>query len=59
MEKLPRALAESLCGRIHLTSPVESVKQTPDSIFVRVSEGAEFTADRVLCTVPLPALTGY
>jgi monoamine oxidase len=56
MEKLPKAFAESLCGRIHLTSPVESVEQTPDSIFVRVSEGAEFTADRVLCTVPLPVL---
>ena len=53
---LPNAFADYLAEHIHLGTPVESIEQNSDGVVVRVSAGTEFTADRVLCTVPLPVL---
>ena len=53
---LPQSFAESLADKIQLLKPVESIEQNADGVVVKVSGGAQFTADRVLCTVPLPVL---
>ena len=53
---LPQAFAEFLNDEIQLLKPVESIKQKSDSVVVKVSGGAQFTSDRVLCTVPLTVL---
>ena len=53
---LPHAFADYLAEQIHLGTPVESIEQNSDGVVVRVSDGTEFTADRVLCTVPLTVL---
>ncbi len=56
MEKLPLAFAESLSLNIHLASPVESIRQNSDSVDVSISDGTKFSANRVLCTVPVPTI---
>jgi len=53
---LPHAFADYLAEHIHLGAPVESIEQNSTGVVVRVSAGTEFSADRVLCTVPLPVL---
>ena len=53
---LPHAFADYLAEHIHLGTPVESIEQNSAGVVVRVSAGTEFSADRVLCTVPLPVL---
>jgi monoamine oxidase len=53
---LPHAFADYLTEQIHLATPVESIEQNSAGVVVRVSAGTEFSADRVLCTVPLPVL---
>jgi len=55
-DKLPQSFADHLAEQIHLSTPVESIEQNADGVIVRVSGGTEFTADRALCTVPLPVL---
>jgi monoamine oxidase len=55
-DKLPLAFADYLADQIFLMKPVESITQNSDGAVVRVTDGTEFTADRVLCTVPLPVL---
>ena len=55
-DKLPQSFADRLAEQIHLSTPVESIEQNADGVIVRVSGGTEFTADRALCTVPLPVL---
>ena len=55
-DKLPQSFADYLAEQIHLSTPVESIVQNVDGVIVRVSGGTEFTADRALCTVPLPVL---
>ncbi len=55
-DKLPQAFADTLTDQIHLATPVESIEQNSDGIIVGVSDGTEYNADRVLCTVPLPVL---
>ena len=55
-DRLPQSFADYLAEQIHLSTPVESIEQNADGVIVRVSGGTEFTADRALCTVPLPVL---
>ena len=55
-DKLPQAFVDTLTDQIHLATPVESIEQNADGIIVGVSDGTEYSADRVLCTVPLPVL---
>jgi len=55
-DRLPQSFADHLADQIHLSTPVESIEQNADGVIVRVSGGTEFTADRALCTVPLPVL---
>ena len=55
-DRLPQSFADYLAEQIHLSTPVESIEQNADGVTVRVSGGTEFTADRALCTVPLPVL---
>jgi monoamine oxidase len=55
-DRLPQSFADYLTEKIHLSTPVESIEQNADGVIVRVSGGTDFTADRALCTVPLPVL---
>ena len=55
-DRLPQSFADHLADQIHLSTPVESIEQNADGGIVRVSGGTEFSADRALCTVPLPVL---
>jgi monoamine oxidase len=55
-DKLPQAFADTLTDLIHLATPVETIEQNADGIIVGVSDGTEYSADRALCTVPLPVL---
>jgi monoamine oxidase len=55
-ERLPLAFAASLGSRIRLSTPVTSVEQRGASLTLRGEGGLSVTADRVLCTVPLPVL---
>ena len=55
-DRLPLAFADALNEQIYLATPVESVQQNSTNVVVRVSDGSEFSADRALCTVPLPVL---
>ena len=55
-DKLPQAFVDTLTDQIHLATPVESIEQNADGIIVGVSDGTEYSADRALCTVPLPVL---
>ena len=53
---LPKSFAESLTDDITFSKPVESIEQTSDGVTVTVVGEAQYTCDRVLCTVPLPVL---
>jgi monoamine oxidase len=55
---LPHAFSNSstLNNKIYLGVPVTSIQQQNNSVTVQTSNGNQFTADRVLCTVPLTVL---
>lgn len=56
-DRLPLSLASRLDGRVVLASPVTSIEQSgPGPVRVRTDDGATLSADRVLCTVPVPVL---
>jgi len=55
-DRLPLAFADALNEQIYLVTPVESVQKNSTNVVVRVFGGFEFSADRALCTVPLPVL---
>lgn len=56
MESLPLAFAKALKNNIQLSSPVESIIQTNNDVQIKTSHGVLHSADRVICTVPLPIL---
>ena len=55
---LPNAFSNSstLNNKIYLGTPVTSIAQQNNSITVQTSNGNQFIADKVLCTVPLTVL---
>ena len=55
---LPNAFSNSstLNNKIYLGTPVTSIVQQNNSITVQTSNGNQFIADKVLCTVPLTVL---
>ena len=58
-DKLPRAFAEKLKGRIHYGSPVVRIEQDSSrvrAIVVRSGTHQTFEADRLICAVPFPPL---
>lgn len=55
-EKLPLAFAEKLDEKIKLNAAVKSVDQTGDKILIVTENGQRYSADSVICTVPLPVL---
>lgn len=57
-ERLPLAITSALGTRVVLDAPVEAVVQNEGAavVVVRTVDGLELTADRVLCTSPLPVL---
>lgn len=55
-DRLPLAFADYLTEQIKLSSPVTSISQNSTGVVVQISDGTEFNADKVLCTVPLPVL---
>lgn len=55
-DKLPRAMAELLGDRIHLGTPVTSIRQTATEITVHSQDGKEWTADQVISTIPFKVL---
>ncbi len=56
---LPYAFSNSsaLNNKIYLGAPVSSIQQGENNVTVQTSNGNQFTADRVLCTVPLTVLS--
>lgn len=60
-DRLPRAFAEALAGRIRYESPVLEIVRTGDEV-VAAFQGAgdrgseEVVADHLICTVPLPVM---
>jgi monoamine oxidase len=58
-DKLPRAFAATMKDAIHYGSPVVRIEQDDQRVRAVVSRGGAtetFEADRLLCTVPFPAL---
>lgn len=56
-ERLPRGLASALGARVVLDAPVASMAQDASGpMVVRTVDGTALSADRVLCTVPIPVL---
>ena len=55
---LPRSFYNSsaLSNKIYLGVPVTSIHQQNDNVAVQTSNGNQFIADRVLCTVPITVL---
>jgi len=56
MSNLPRAFADNLGANIIFSQEVESVVQKENEVEIITSDGNFYTADRVLCTVPLTVL---
>ncbi|HJO21288.1 MAG TPA: FAD-dependent oxidoreductase [Candidatus Marinimicrobia bacterium] len=58
LDLLPHAFSNSsaLNNRIYLDTPVTSIQQQNNSVTVQTSNGNQFIADRVLCTIPLTVL---
>ena len=56
---LPHAFSNSsvLNNKIYLGAPVSSIQQGSNGVTVQTSNGNQFTADRILCTVPLTVLS--
>lgn len=60
-DKLPKAFAAALKDCIHYGSPVVRLEQDERRVRAVVAKGAgheTFEADRLLCTIPFPALRG-
>ncbi|MBC8027981.1 MAG: FAD-dependent oxidoreductase [Steroidobacteraceae bacterium] len=60
-DKLPYAFAATLKDRIHYGAPVVRLEQDEKRVRAIVKRGAShetFEADRLLCTIPFPALRG-
>jgi monoamine oxidase len=58
-DKLPRAFAATMADAIHYGAPVVRIEQDEKRVRAVVSRGGvteTFDADRLLCTVPFPAL---
>ncbi|NET61445.1 MAG: NAD(P)-binding protein [Symploca sp. SIO2E6] len=55
-DQLPKAMGEALHDHIRLGEPVIRIEQTPKAVRVFCRSGLQLTADRVLCTVPLPVM---
>lgn len=55
-ERLPRAMADLLAGRIVLDSPVTAIDQTGPRVKVTVRGGRQFVADAVISTIPFTVL---
>ena len=55
-DQLPKAFTESLMEEIYLKKPVKSIEQSQHEVIVKVMDGTEFPAKKVLCTVPIPVL---
>lgn len=55
-DRLPRAMAEILGKRIHLSTPVVSIKQTAAQVIITSKDGKEWVADEVVSTIPFPVL---
>ena len=55
-DQLPQSFADSLKDEIKLSTSVESVTQNTDGVSVTATGGAQYSGDRLLCTVPLPVL---
>ena len=53
---LPKAFSESLLEQIYFKNPVKSIEQNESYVNVKVMDGTEFPAKKVLCTVPIPVL---
>lgn len=56
MAQLPLALAQSLNEFIFLNAKVISVEQSAGQVLISTEDGQLHSADRLLCTVPLPVL---
>ncbi|MGE4069817.1 MAG: flavin monoamine oxidase family protein [Lysobacterales bacterium] len=62
-DQLPKAMANSMHQQVRYGMPVQSIRQTDTGVEVRCgspghSDSRLFTADRCVCTLPLPALRG-
>lgn len=55
-DRLPRALAEILGGRVHLGTPAVSIRQSAARATVTTRDGREWVADAVVTTIPFPVL---
>ena len=55
-ERLPQAMAKVLGDRVVLDAPVTAIDQSGEKVRVTVKDGREFTADRVISTIPNPVL---
>lgn len=55
-ERLPRALAETLGKRVHLSTPVISIKQTAARATATDINGKAWVADEIITTIPFPVL---
>ncbi|MEG4961142.1 MULTISPECIES: FAD-dependent oxidoreductase [unclassified Microcoleus] len=55
-DRLPQAFATALVDKIHLGSAVTRIEQNSLGVQVLCQSGQQYTADCVLCTVPLPVL---
>ena len=55
-DQLPKAFFDYLVENVYLSNDVLFIDQTQDDILVKVSDGAEYTCDYILCTVPIPVL---
>jgi monoamine oxidase len=55
-DQLPQAMAKALGKRIVLDAPVVAIDQTGEKVRVKVKDGREFTADRVISTIPFSVL---
>ncbi len=55
-ERLPKAMAKVLGDRIVLGAPVVAIDQSGAKVVVKVKDGREFTADKIICTIPFTVL---
>lgn len=53
---LPKAMAKALGDRIILGAPVVAIDQSGAKVVVKVKDGREFSADRIVCTIPFTVL---
>jgi monoamine oxidase len=54
--KLPRAMAARLAGEVFLDMPVASIENSGAGAVVTCRDGSRFEADKVISSIPLPAL---